>query len=929
MANVTWKGSSGAWSNPLDWSTLTAPSVNDTATFTSAAVSTATISQPTSTNTVNLAAGTNTTLVVGSALSLSGSFHLDGGTLDLAPGGVIKGGTIDVGTGSLVAAGGVLDGVVVAGPLGGGVTITPATAALTAAANSGTLSVSNTLHLTAGTYDAVALVNVITATPFNLVADSGTVTLGSAAGLDFTLDDPRHVPGNPPTASQVGISGPGTLVNNGIIQSDISVQSAPLTVRVSRFVNNGTIALSPASVPSETYYYTQTVGKQTQSGTLSWTAQFQASLQVTGASFVNGGLLEGVAAVVDVESSSFFNSGQITLADGTTQAPVTGPQYYITTIPLPSSLKVGSATFSNTGTLSASTIEIDGNVTLPQRGTLVGHVVLAGTLDLQGGTLDLGAVSGTTYSFAGGVRNGTLATRGIPLDDANATLSNVTVIGATLTDITTGPVTLDANTTNLVYTTAATVTGVSVSAGAAGVGNRLVASASGTLTFDNTTTISELVAGSTLEIDGPGSFAENGRIVLDGAALTVATTLDGNGTIALADGASLSIANVAATDATKIAFGAGHNLLTVQGTASSLTALGLTLTGLQQGDVLDFTNLSANSTPGGPFAIAGATANNGTLDISAASGQQASLAIANAAGLSFVTSSDQNSGTLVTVACFRAGTAIAMERGEAAVETLRIGDLVRTANGRLRPIRWLGRRAYPAKLVRAQSQLRPVRVAAGALGDGSPRRDLYLSPLHALLLDGVLVPAAALVNGVTITRAPVAAVSYVHIELDSADIILAEGAATETFVDCDSRSMFHNAAEYDRLYPGAAPRKWLFAAPRVEQGWRLQAIHARLADLAPASSRGRLRGRVDHQGDGRIEGWAMDADDPAVPVEFELVVRGRQLGCLIANRYRIDLDRARIGRATHAFVAELPELDPATLAGVTLHRLSDGATLAR
>ncbi len=499
------------------------------------------------------------------------------------------------------------------------------------------------------------------------------------------------------------------------------------------------------------------------------------------------------------------------------------------------------------------------------------------------------------------------------------------MVGGILRDVATGAVTLDANTTNLVYTTAASITGLAVTAGAVGIIDRLVASANGTLSFDKTTTIRDVVAGSTLEIDGPGVFADNGGIVIDAATLIVATTLDGNGTISIADGASLSIATLAASDATTIAFGAGKNLLTLPGNASSLGALGLILTGLHQGDVLDFTGLSAN--PAGPNAIGGAAVNNGTLNISAASGQQASLVLSNAAGLTFVTSSDPTSGTLVTVACFRAGTAIAVRDGEAAVETLRIGDMVRTASGRLRAVRWIGHRAYSAEIVAKQAQLRPVRVSAGALGHGLPRHDLYLSPLHALLLDGVLVAAAALVNGVTITRAASAAVSYVHLELDSGDIILAEGAATETFVDCDSRAMFQNADEYDRLYPDAAPQKWQFAAPRIDQGWQLQAIHARLAGRAPAASNGRLRGHIDRQGDGVIEGWAMDSDDPARSVEFELVAHGRQLGCLIANRYRIDLDHAQIGHAAHAFVVELPELDAATLAGVTLRRFSDGATL--
>ncbi|MCX7377439.1 MAG: Hint domain-containing protein [Alphaproteobacteria bacterium] len=41
-------------------------------------------------------------------------------------------------------------------------------------------------------------------------------------------------------------------------------------------------------------------------------------------------------------------------------------------------------------------------------------------------------------------------------------------------------------------------------------------------------------------------------------------------------------------------------------------------------------------------------------------------------------------------------------------------------------------------------------------------------------------------------------VSYFHVELDSHDAILAEGAWAESFVDCDSRGMFINAARNTR-----------------------------------------------------------------------------------------------------------------------------------
>jgi hypothetical protein len=43
-------------------------------------------------------------------------------------------------------------------------------------------------------------------------------------------------------------------------------------------------------------------------------------------------------------------------------------------------------------------------------------------------------------------------------------------------------------------------------------------------------------------------------------------------------------------------------------------------------------------------------------------------------------------------------------------------------------------------------------------------------------------------------------VEYFHIELDSHDVIIAEGALSESFLDDDSRGMFHNAQEYAALY---------------------------------------------------------------------------------------------------------------------------------
>ncbi|MAQ83547.1 MAG: hypothetical protein CMH12_09970 [Maritimibacter sp.] len=152
--------------------------------------------------------------------------------------------------------------------------------------------------------------------------------------------------------------------------------------------------------------------------------------------------------------------------------------------------------------------------------------------------------------------------------------------------------------------------------------------------------------------------------------------------------------------------------------------------------------------------------------------------------------------------CFAAGTGIATPDGERAVETLEIGDRVTTADGRAVPVRWIGRQTMH-KLF-AGACMAPVRVTAGALGDGLPHSDLVLTPDHALILDGLAITAGALVNGTTITLDPLDAlpetVTYYHVETDAHDVILAHGAAAETFVDAVTRRRFDNHSEYAALY---------------------------------------------------------------------------------------------------------------------------------
>ena len=188
------------------------------------------------------------------------------------------------------------------------------------------------------------------------------------------------------------------------------------------------------------------------------------------------------------------------------------------------------------------------------------------------------------------------------------------------------------------------------------------------------------------------------------------------------------------------------------------------------------------------------------------------------------------------VPCFAAGTRIMTSRGEVAVESLRVGDLVATLGIQgawLSPVRWIGRRTVDCRRHPNPMAVLPVRIRAGALGEGVPHRDLVVSPDHALHVDGVLVPAAALVDGVGILRdAAARKVRYFHVELDRHDVLLAEGAPAESLLVCGNRAQFENggllvALHADFATPAQAAQG---CAPRVETGPALERIRLRLAE---------------------------------------------------------------------------------------------------
>lgn len=190
--------------------------------------------------------------------------------------------------------------------------------------------------------------------------------------------------------------------------------------------------------------------------------------------------------------------------------------------------------------------------------------------------------------------------------------------------------------------------------------------------------------------------------------------------------------------------------------------------------------------------------------------------------------------TIVTVACFAAGTRIATDFGDARVEDLRVGQYVRCRFLGFAPITWIGSRQIDLRRHPNPEQVRPVRIRRHAFADGMPSRDLYLSPDHAVYTRGVLVPVRALVNGTSVAYVPVDAVSYYHVELARHDVLFAEGLDVESYLDVGDRHEFASHVRPAGPRPDRTARAWetMACAPLLVIGPEIEAIRRQLTDRA-------------------------------------------------------------------------------------------------
>ena len=546
--------------------------------------------------------------------------------------------------------------------------------------------------------------------------------------------------------------------------------------------------------------------------------------------------------------------------------------------------KVGTGTLTLSGTVNQTNLAVE-------KGSLVvaGPITGSSTATISAtGTLELGGASAENVTFAAG------ATGSLVLDQPQdytgivgglaiaqtLVLSALALPGATASVVASGgAATIAVNDGGQLFTIAladASLAGLALTAGATSAGLLAVTLSaqvvSTAIAVGSGETLSNLVivSGGSVSVQDGGTISNvvvnsGGSVTFDEGATGIRNQVNDGGIETIDDGATVN--GIRVNDPGELAVSSGGTASATQiiggredvyGLAVSDTVASGGIQAVQSGGVATATQID----PGGTFLLAGGAASDivlsigGAVDFTAlafatgasafvdpntdlltvsAGGMQASLQLAgDYASDLFQVAGDGAGGTLVSaegVACYCPGTLILTNRGDMPVEILAIGDSVLTADGRIKTVRWIGRRSYAGRFLAANPNVQPIRFRAGSLGDGLPRRDLLVSPEHAMFLDGLLVPARCLVNGSTIIRANVEQVDYVHVELDTHDVILAEGAPSESFMDDESRGMFHNAHEFATLYPDAGD-PGQFCGPKVTDGYELEAIRRRLAMVA-------------------------------------------------------------------------------------------------
>ncbi len=744
----------------------------------------------------------NMGMIAGTAVA-KGSAGVDlqaGGTVSNASYGVISGfnGIANYGTAGDITI--VNDGTL----LGSGSTFTSAGIYLLSGG-----FVSNTVSGTIAGYTGVyAKSGSLTATVINDGTISGTGTLFSAGGIDLVSGGFVSNASSGRITGYEGVFsynvGAVTLVNAGSIIATGHTFSAGAYLGSGSSVTNssGGVILGNTGV-----LMLKTAGMVNNAGTIGGLGGFGYS----GIQFDQGGTVTNAAsgaiygyAGVDVRGSSgtVINAGSIggSGADGVTFRS----GGYVNNM-------LSAAITGYTGVNIAG-----GSGTVVNAGTIGGVGLFHATgISLSSGGLVSNAAAGVITGYTG------IYALGLATVDNSGQITGTSAAGYEGISLAAGGTVFNAGTIT-------GVAGIAIGLGYnGGGGDRLiinpgavfqgsVVAQTGILPLDGNT-LELASAGATGTLTGVGSaYAGFGTITSDAnATWVVAGSVIGGGTVEIGAASEITF-NGSVASAWATGFTANTGTLGLGDPAG----FSPTVYGFRAGNTFDFTSISsAGSLHAGIFGSNLLTlASSGTVLAQVTIAPSPSLATAT-----FLATPDGRFGTFVTEGppiCFLPGTMIATPLGETEVERLHPGDTVLTAGGQERRIVWIG--AGRVLATRGQrSAATPVIVRKGALAENVPHHDLRISKAHSLFLDGVLIPVEFLVNHRSILWDDRAQeVSLYHIELETHDVLLANGAAAESYRDDGNRWLFQNANDAWGQPPQRPCARVLTEGPVLDAIWQ-------------------------------------------------------------------------------------------------------------
>ena len=255
--------------------------------------------------------------------------------------------------------------------------------------------------------------------------------------------------------------------------------------------------------------------------------------------------------------------------------------------------------------------------------------------------------------------------------------------------------------------------------------------AGGTLTTDPITVSGGSISGSGVIT---GALTNGGTITAIGSLLDITGAIIGDGTLQIDNGATMEVNSTVAASQTLMFASDGTGTLQIDSQPFSFNA---TISDLRPGDAIDLSSSSLGSarvssaTP----SVYDASHNTTLLALYDGTNLVVNLTLkGDYAGDAFYVSQGSNEVSVSEAACYCRGTLIETKRGQKRVEKLKIGDKITTASGAMRPIKWIGRRSYGGRFVMGRKDILPICIKAGALDDGVPSRDLWISPHHAMYL---------------------------------------------------------------------------------------------------------------------------------------------------------------------------------------------------